>query len=125
MLNRRILRGKVMQQIFAYKTCVAANAELSTEKIIEKFTPDLNANEVQEPKKLEGFAKLSLLHFDKYLKTADADLLDSLPIEVVKEVKFAQHFYKTANSNDQIDIFRRLVQDCESLFEDYLLNLLL
>jgi len=125
MLNRRILRGKVMQQIFAYKTCVAANAELATEKIIEKFTPDLNSNELQEPKKLEGYAKISMVHFDKFLKIGDAELTNNLPNEVVNEVKSAQLFYKSSNSTDQIGVFKQLVQDCENLFEDYLLNLAL
>lgn len=114
-----------MQQIFAYKTCVAANAELATEKIIEKFTPDLNSNELQEPKKLEGYAKISMVHFDKFLKIGDAELTNNLPNEVVNEVKSAQLFYKSSNSTDQIGVFKQLVQDCENLFEDYLLNLAL
>ncbi len=114
-----------MQQIFAYKTCVAANAELATEKIIVKFSPDLNANEPLEPKKQEGLAKLSLVHFDQFLKSGNTDLANSLPEEVQKEVKAAQLFYKSANSSDQIRIFKQLVQDCENLLEDYLLNLLL
>lgn len=125
MLNRRILRGKVMQQIFAYKTCTAANAELATEKIIAKLSPDLNSDEVQDAKKLEGLAKLSILHFDKFLKMGNADLNDTLPKEVIQEVKSAQLFFTSANSTDQIGIFKRMVADCESLFEHYLLNLLL
>ncbi len=125
MLNRRILRGKVMQQIFAYKTCVAANAELSTERIIEKFTPDLNSLDAQDPKKLEGYAKLSIVNFDKFLKTGESDVADSLPEEVKKEIKAALLFYKSSNSTDQIHIFKRMVEDCEKLFDDYLLNLML
>lgn len=114
-----------MQQVFAYKTCVAANAELTNEKIIEYFTPDLNSLEPQDPKQLEGYAKLAMVHFDKFLKTGDAEISPELPETVQKQIKEALHFYKISNSNDLLRISRKMVEDCERLYEDYLLTLLL
>ena len=48
MLNRRSLRIKVMQNLFALQQCKEANYELCTEKIDDFFAPDLNSMEVQD-----------------------------------------------------------------------------
>ena len=47
MLNRRSLRIKVMQNLFALQQCKDANYELCLEKITSTFSPDLNSMEVQ------------------------------------------------------------------------------
>ena len=48
MLNRRSLRIKVMQSLFALQQCKEATYELSQEKISETFAPDLNSMQVQD-----------------------------------------------------------------------------
>jgi N utilization substance protein B len=44
MLNRRSLRVKVMQSLFAYQQCKDANYSLAIDKIEETFSPDLNSD---------------------------------------------------------------------------------
>ena len=44
MLNRRSLRIKVMQNLFALQQCKDANYELCLEKISDAFSPDLKFN---------------------------------------------------------------------------------
>ncbi|MGB3776772.1 MAG: transcription antitermination factor NusB [Tunicatimonas sp.] len=48
MLNRRLLRIRAMQHLYAYQRCRQANYELAFEFIRESFAPDLNSMEVQD-----------------------------------------------------------------------------
>jgi len=50
MLNRRTLRIKAMQSLFAYKHCKTANYNLALNQVSEAFSPNLNSMEVQEQK---------------------------------------------------------------------------
>ena len=63
MLNRRSLRIKVMQSLFALQQCKDANYELCLEKISEKFSPDLNSMEVQNKAELTTQKKQALQLF--------------------------------------------------------------
>ncbi len=47
MLNRRTLRIKAVQSLYAYHQCKNANYELAMDDIKEIFSPDLNSMEVQ------------------------------------------------------------------------------
>lgn len=105
-----------MQQIFAYYRCVAANAELATDKIIANFAPDLNSETPQDAKLLEGFAKLTLAEFDTYLKT-NQKTTNTLPDEVKKSYDLALAFYINANENDKKRILNSLIIDSENLTE--------
>lgn len=48
MLNRRTLRVKIMQSLFAYEQCKEADNELALDLIEQRFAPDLNSMEVQD-----------------------------------------------------------------------------
>ena len=48
MLNRRTIRIKVMQSLFAYEQCCEADFELAKDQLVERFSPDLNSMEVQD-----------------------------------------------------------------------------
>ena len=48
MLNRRTIRIKVMQSLFAYEQCCEADFELSKDQLVQRFSPDLNSMEVQD-----------------------------------------------------------------------------
>ena len=58
MLNRRNLRIKVMQSLFALQQSREANYQLAFEFVRNRFTPDLNSMEVQDK---ELLARRSLL----------------------------------------------------------------
>ena len=57
MLNRRTLRIKAMQSIFAYEQCKEANYHLALEDIANAFLPDLTSMEVQDKKLLKESGK--------------------------------------------------------------------
>ena len=72
MLNRRSLRIKVMQNLFALQQCKEANYELCIEKINEFFSPDLNSMEVQDKALLSAQRKEA----EKLFESGFADGVD-------------------------------------------------
>ena len=65
MLNRRTIRIKIMQNLFAYNQCKEADLLLSHDLIEERFLPDLNSMEVQDKELLRKQKKQALTIFDK------------------------------------------------------------
>ena len=53
MLNRRTLRIKAMQTIFAFRQSRLANYGIAIESLEDTFKPDLNSMEVQDPAALK------------------------------------------------------------------------
>lgn len=126
MINRRIIRGKVMQQIYAYGICKQANIQLSKEHIMDIFQPDLNSLEPQDANKLEGYAKLTLLHFEEYLRSLINNNDEELPKEVVVAYNKAIIFLNQSNEKDFQHILKKNIEECENIYNHYLmlLNLL-
>ncbi len=56
MLNRRTLRIKAMQTLYALRQSRQANYGIALEHIEESFQPDLNSMEVQDPVLLKSLA---------------------------------------------------------------------
>ena len=48
MLNRRILRVKAFQNLYAFEQCKGSNINIAKDFIRESFLPDLNSMEVQD-----------------------------------------------------------------------------
>ena len=65
MLNRRSLRIKVMQSLFALQQCKEASYELCIESFSETFAPDLNSMEVQDKPLLIQQKKTAIKTFEK------------------------------------------------------------
>jgi len=53
MLNRRTIRIKAMQSLFAYEQCKRADYNIALEQIETTFSPDLNSMEKQDKKLLK------------------------------------------------------------------------
>jgi transcription antitermination protein NusB len=76
MLNRRTLRIKIMQSLFAFDQCKEANYQLSLDQIEEHFLPDLNSMEVQDKELLKSRRKSARQLLEKKFmdeKTEDTD----------------------------------------------------
>ena len=58
MLNRRLLRIKVMQSLYSYHQAVGADMMLAQDRIAAAFEPDLTAKEAPDRRLLEGQRKL-------------------------------------------------------------------
>ena len=61
MLNRRTLRIKAMQAIYAYMQAEGSDYLLALDQISEEFAPDLNSMETQDRKLLEGKKQIATL----------------------------------------------------------------
>ncbi len=72
MLNRRTLRIKIMQTLFAFEQCKQANHLLSQDFIDDNFQPDLNSMEVQNKELLASQRKAARQLFEKKFKKSDA-----------------------------------------------------
>jgi len=60
MLNRRILRVKAFQSLYAYSQCKASNFNLAKDFISASFMPDLNSMEVQDKTQLRREAEICM-----------------------------------------------------------------
>lgn len=67
MLNRRILRVKAFQSLYAYSQCKASNFNLAKDFISDAFLPDLNSMEVQDKSQLKKDAEVCMDLFAKNL----------------------------------------------------------
>ncbi len=123
MINRRIIRGKVMQQLYAFSICKEANILLAKDEITAFFKPNLNSVEPQDTQNLEGLSKLTLLHLDEYLKSFEKNNTENLPKEVYICFDKALELLQNANKADKNHILKSLLQECENIQNHYLLLL--
>src|SRR3989337_3302164 len=99
MLNRRSLRIKVMQSLFALQQCKDATYELCLEKIGETFSPDLNSMQVQDKPLLHQQKKESLKLFEKAFAEGQSTV-EHDDDRIVKAVHSALKFYQAQIKKD-------------------------
>ncbi|MBL7842284.1 MAG: transcription antitermination factor NusB [Cyclobacteriaceae bacterium] len=123
MLNRRSLRIKVMQSLFAFHQSREANYLLCRDHIENTFTPDLNSMEVQDKKELTRQRKeaIKLLEkvFEKELPVVHEDE------KIVEVVKAGLSQYEKAVRKDANSFKKSLSQDVEKIYKQYISVLML
>ncbi|MEP2773040.1 MAG: transcription antitermination factor NusB [Fulvivirga sp.] len=125
MLNRRTLRIKAMQTVFAYRQSKEANAGLAQEFIKESFSPDLNSMEVQDKDALKEQKKEALSLFKtNYKNEASVSHTDEKVAEITNE---AIDDYHKQNAKDLKFFKKNMLVESEKIFDRYLsiLNLLI
>jgi N utilization substance protein B len=119
MLNRRSLRIKVMQSLFALQQCKDANYELCFEQINEAFLPDLNSMETQDKALLSSQKKEASQLFEKGFAKGET-AVDHDDKKIKKVVNECFKFY-IAQSKKDTDFFRKnLVSEVERLYVHYI-----
>jgi transcription antitermination protein NusB len=119
MLNRRSLRIKVMQSLFALHQCKEASFELCRDRIAESFAPDLNSMEVQDKAVLSQQKKVALTTFEKAFADGDSSV-EHEDTRVSKSVNVALEFYKVQAKKDS-DFFRKnLISEVEKIYDHYI-----
>ncbi|MBL0741581.1 transcription antitermination factor NusB [Chryseolinea lacunae] len=119
MLNRRSLRIKVMQNLFALQQCKDANYELCLENIAEAFLPDLNSMEVQDKPALNAQKKKATKLFETAFANHETSV-DHEDVKVKKVVNDCFLFY-TKQSKKDTDFFRKnLVSEVERIYDQYI-----
>jgi N utilization substance protein B len=120
MLNRRILRVKAFQNLYAYEQCKGSNLMLAKDFIKESFLPDLNSMQVQNKEALTKSAEEALKLFEvnlnssSILKSSDADL------KVKQVVLAAIRQFHDANEKDHQFLLKNMVVSAERIPQLYL-----
>ncbi|UJP65638.1 transcription antitermination factor NusB [Mongoliitalea daihaiensis] len=120
MLNRRILRVKAFQNLYAYDQCKSSNFNLAKDRIKDAFQPDLNSMEVQDKNLLKKEAAIAT---DLFVSNLNNDILDTKDFsqpKIINAVKDALNFFRQSNTKDYEFLIKNMVSSAERLPQLYL-----
>jgi len=123
MLNRRTLRIKAMQTVFAYRQSKEANSGLAQEYIRESFAPDLNSMEVQDKDLLKKQKKEALTVYRENYKSEDK--VKHKDEKIADAVNAAIDQYHHQNEKDFKFFKKNMVVEAEKILDRYLSILVL
>jgi len=119
MLNRRTLRIKVMQALYAYQQAVGSDFMLANDRIADAFAPDLSSPEPQDRRLLQGQRKMAEVIFKEWHKVGgEPELQDDA--EVNDAVRDAIGYYQKQKAKDANFYAGQLVSNAESIHDQYL-----
>ncbi|MTI33355.1 transcription antitermination factor NusB [Xanthovirga aplysinae] len=125
MLNRRSLRIKAMQTVYAFEQCKQSDYHLAIESIKNSFAPDLNSLEVQDKELLEKKKQMAIGLFTECFKEEIIPAKEDTSEDIRKAVKEAISFYHQQVDKD-LNYFKKfMVAEAENLSNNYLMLLLL
>jgi len=117
MLNRRLLRIKVMQALYALYQSRESNFELGLEEIADAFLPDLNSMEVQDHELLKKKKQEASELYIKSFETPIEYTTESK--DIIAAVEAARTVY-TNRSGKDVKHFRKLMlEDVENINRKY------
>jgi transcription antitermination protein NusB len=125
MLNRRSLRIKAMQSLFAYQLCTESNLEISKDYIKEYFQPDLNTMEPQDKQQLKAKTKEALGIFDSSYKDKVVKSGADASTEIINVVSKAIELYYKSNKKDLEYLQKQMLINVDQLADMYILLLML
>jgi N utilization substance protein B len=118
MLNRRSLRIKVMQSLFALHQSKEASLLISQDYVQKSFEYDLNSMQVQDKKELSRLKKEALKFFKSVVEQGAAISHEEMAIQ--KVIQESMDLYQKTIKKD-FDFFRKnLVKDVEKIYVHYL-----
>lgn len=118
MLNRRTIRIKAMQSLFAYEQCKRANYNIALEQIETTFSPDLNSMEKQDKKLLKIQATEATKIFRSEYRKNKAVKSGSEPI-INKVVNKAIKEYFAQIKKDSTYLKKEMLRDAEQIYARY------
>ncbi len=125
MLNRRILRAKAMQAIYAHAQAMESDYQLALETIVDTFVPDLNSMQPQDAKKLEGSRQWATILFEENYVTKTISPEEEAPADVRRAAAAAINFYYSQRQRDIRHSEQTMIRDAEQIYDHYLLSLCL
>ncbi|WP_026632679.1 transcription antitermination factor NusB [Dyadobacter alkalitolerans] len=120
MLNRRLLRTKAVQALYARQLTRDANRLLALDHIEASFQPDLNSMEFQDRTKLAGMRKLAGMTLDEFIKHGKPKEGEELPEQVIKVARSAFEAYSRQTTSDGEKMVRRVLNETESIYVDFI-----
>lgn len=125
MLNRRSLRIKAMQAIYAFKQSKESNYHIAQDLIKETFLPDLNSMEVQDKESLDKKKAQALELFRTYYHADHVEIEKGIEKDVYQVASDALLQYKNQITKDTETYRKRMLAEAEKIYDHYLLLLLL
>ncbi len=116
MLNRRTIRIKIMQSLFAFEQCKQADHLLSQDFIDDHFQPDLNSMEVQDKVLLGSQRKAARQLFDKKFKKQETTGSDEIINKVAED---ALALYHKNVKRDYSYLQKNMLLEVENLNSQY------
>jgi N utilization substance protein B len=120
MLNRRLLRIKVMQALYAYQQAVAADLLLAQDRIAAAFEPDLSAKVTPDRRLLEGQRKMGEAQLREWHRTGEMPESGSDDKEVAETVRTAIEYYQRLVQKEGTFYGGQLLHGAESIHDQYL-----
>lgn len=120
MLNRRLLRIKAMQAIYAYYQAQYSQYEIAQELIQRAFEPDLNSMEKQDKKGLQAEAQIALEVFEKSYETREIQMHPQANPKINHSVVKAIDYYYKSLEKEQKRCYTEMIAEAEGIYEDYL-----
>ena len=121
MLNRRILRVKAFQNLYAYEQCKGSNLNLAKDYIRESFLPDLNSMEVQDKAALSREAEEAIAIFEQNVEKNQKLIAVDASEKVKKIALAAVKQVQEANEKDRLFLLKNMVVSAERIPKLYLL----
>ena len=122
MLNRRLLRIKVMQALYALRQAESSNRQLALDGVTDLFHPDLNSMLPQDKRQLEGYRKLARLLFEEAVKAGQPaqDDDNDTPVKVLKAANDGYLFYQIRGKKDRQHLAQMMIKQVNGIYDDYL-----
>lgn len=118
MLNRRFLRIKAMQAVYAYQQKIDTNFNLALEYIDALFAPDLNSMEVQDHAFLNKQKKKTRQLFTDF-KKFNTEYTNKAEYEIVDAVNNAWSYFINENKKDLKKLKDLMLLDVENIHKEY------
>ena len=119
MLNRRLLRIKVMQSLYSYHQAVGADLMLAQDRIAAAFEPDLTAKEAPDRRQLEGQRKMGEAQLRDWYRTGTMpEKTDDKAVD--KAVTEAINSFQNQVKKDGEFYGGQLLVGAESIHDQYL-----
>ncbi len=120
MVNRRLLRVKAFQQMYAFWTQERAQHQLAFDGLQTIFLPDLSlmvAKEEQTPR-LEGLRKLAEIQLTEFFQGIPTE--ESIPNESLEAAQSVYRVYQNNVAKIARDMRKNMVLEVESIYKQYL-----
>ena len=120
MLNRRLLRIKVMQALYALRQAESSNRQMALDGVTDLFQPDLNSMLPQDKRQLEGYRKLAHLLFDEAINANQPAQDEDAPTKVLKAANDGFLFYQIRGKKDRQHLAQMMIKQVNGIYDDYL-----
>jgi N utilization substance protein B len=120
MLNRRILRSKALQCLYAFFKSKEANYNLALDYISNRFLPDLNSMEPVDKSELNIKKRDSIKAFEQNFKHDSFIKLEDSEEDIEVAAHDAYTDYEKQNDKDYTWCKKNMLQDVERIFDLYL-----